>query len=87
MKYIKETEKLIFTVSFLWVRLAAQGSYRVIIELKSFRKFFDSFLIVFRNGKFAKIRLMISYSELIQTGIFIVSLIGLCYTVFKGKQK
>ncbi len=31
--------------------------------------------------------MMISYSELIQTGIFIVSLIELCYTVFKGKQK
>ncbi len=31
--------------------------------------------------------MMISYSELIQTGIFIVSLIGVCYTVFKGKQK
>ncbi len=29
---------------------------------------------------------MITYSELIQTGIFIVALIGLCYTVFKGKK-
>lgn len=29
---------------------------------------------------------MITYSELIQTGIFIVALIGLCYTVFKGKS-
>ncbi len=29
---------------------------------------------------------MVTYSELIQTGIFIVALIGLCYTVFKGKK-
>ena len=29
---------------------------------------------------------MITYSELIQTGIFIVALIGLCYTVFKGRK-
>lgn len=29
----------------------------------------------------------ISYSGLVQTGIFIVALIGLCYTIFKGKKK
>nr|DAL14865.1 MAG TPA_asm: Putative Holin-like Toxin (Hol-Tox) [Bacteriophage sp.] len=29
---------------------------------------------------------MITYSELIQTGIFIVSLVGLCYTIF-GRKK
>ena len=29
---------------------------------------------------------MITYSELIQTGIFIVALIGLCYTIFKGRK-
>lgn len=29
---------------------------------------------------------MITYSELIQTDIFIVSLIGLCYTIF-GRKK
>ena len=29
---------------------------------------------------------MITYSDLIQTGIFIVALIGLCYTIFKGKD-
>jgi hypothetical protein len=29
----------------------------------------------------------ISYSALVQTGIFIVALIGLCYTIFKGKKK
>lgn len=29
----------------------------------------------------------ISYSDLVQTGIFIVALIGLCYTIFKGKKK
>ena len=27
------------------------------------------------------------YSDLIQTGIFIVALIGLCYTIFRGKRK
>lgn len=31
--------------------------------------------------------MMITYSGLVQTGIFIVTLIGLCYTVFKGKRK
>lgn len=31
--------------------------------------------------------MMITYSDLVQTGIFIVALIGLCYTVFKGKRK
>ena len=30
---------------------------------------------------------MITYSEFIQSGIFIVALIGLCYTVFKGKKQ
>lgn len=30
---------------------------------------------------------MVTYSDLIQTGIFIVALVGLCYTVFKGKRK
>lgn len=29
---------------------------------------------------------MITYADLIQIGIFIVALIGLCYTVFKGKK-
>ena len=29
---------------------------------------------------------MITYLELVQTGIFIVALVGLCYTVFKGKK-
>lgn len=29
---------------------------------------------------------MITYSDLIQTGIFIVALIGLCYTIFQGKR-
>ena len=28
----------------------------------------------------------ISYSDLVQTGIFIVALIGLCYTIF-GRKK
>ncbi len=31
--------------------------------------------------------MMITYSDLVQTGIFIIALIGLCYTVFKGKRK
>ena len=29
---------------------------------------------------------MITYSELIQTGIFIVALVSLCYTIFKGRK-
>jgi len=30
---------------------------------------------------------MITYSDLLQTGIFIVALVSLCYTIFKGKKK
>ena len=29
----------------------------------------------------------VTYSELIQIGLFIVALVGLCYTVFAGKRK
>ncbi len=29
---------------------------------------------------------MITYSELVQIGIFIVALIGLCYQIFRGKK-
>lgn len=29
----------------------------------------------------------VTYAELIQSGIFIVALVGLCYTVFEGKRK
>ena len=29
----------------------------------------------------------ITYSDLIQIGIFICTLVGLCYTIFKGKRK
>ena len=29
----------------------------------------------------------VTYADLIQIGIFIVTLIGLCYTIFKGKKK
>ncbi len=29
---------------------------------------------------------MITYSDLIQIGIFIVALIGLCYQIFRGKN-
>ena len=29
----------------------------------------------------------VTYSDLIQIGIFIVALIGLCYTIFRGKKK
>ena len=28
----------------------------------------------------------VTYSDLFQIGIFIVSLVGLCYTIFKGKK-
>ncbi len=28
----------------------------------------------------------ITYQDLIQTGIFICALIGLCYTIFKGRK-
>ena len=30
---------------------------------------------------------MVTYSELIQFGTFIVALIGLCYQIFKGKPR
>ncbi len=29
----------------------------------------------------------VTYPDLIQIGIFIVALIGLCYTIFRGKKK
>ena len=29
----------------------------------------------------------VTYSDLFQIGIFIVALVGLCYTVFHGKRK
>ncbi len=29
---------------------------------------------------------MITYSELIQTGIFVVALVNLCYQIFKGRK-
>ena len=29
----------------------------------------------------------VTYADLIQTGIFICALVGLCYTIFKGKRK
>jgi len=28
----------------------------------------------------------VTYSDLVQIGIFIVALIGLCYQIFKGKK-
>ncbi|MEE0467775.1 MAG: putative holin-like toxin [Blautia sp.] len=28
----------------------------------------------------------VTYQDLVQIGIFIVALIGLCYTIFKGKN-
>ncbi len=31
--------------------------------------------------------MIITYSDFVQTGIFIVSLVGLCYQIFKGKRK
>ncbi len=29
---------------------------------------------------------MITYSDLLQMGIFIVALVGLCYQIFRGKK-
>ncbi len=29
----------------------------------------------------------VTYSDLIQIGIFIVALVGVCHTIFKGKRK
>ena len=29
----------------------------------------------------------VTYSDLIQIGIFIATLVGLCYAIFKGKRK
>lgn len=31
--------------------------------------------------------MMITYADFVQTGIFIVALIGLCYTIFREKRK
>ena len=35
----------------------------------------------------AKLPMYVTYSDLIQIGIFICALVGLCYTIFKGKRK
>lgn len=29
----------------------------------------------------------VTYSDLVQIGIFIVALVGLCYQIFRGKRK
>ena len=31
--------------------------------------------------------MMITYADFVQTGIFIVALVSLCYQIFKGKRK
>ena len=31
--------------------------------------------------------MMVTYSDLVQTKIFIIALVGLCYTIFKEKRK
>ena len=31
--------------------------------------------------------MMITYADLIQTGIFVVALVGLCYKIFKENKK
>lgn len=28
----------------------------------------------------------VTYSDLIQTGIFVITLVGLCYQIFRGKK-
>ncbi len=32
------------------------------------------------------VTMYVTYQDLIQIGIFIIALIGLCYTIFKGKK-
>jgi len=32
------------------------------------------------------VTMYVTYQDLIQIGIFIVALVGLCYTIFKGKK-
>lgn len=55
--------------------------YLFIIYGRRFSKSSPSFY------KKEEIDMYISYSDLVQTGIFIIALIGLCYTIFKGKKK
>ena len=38
------------------------------------------------DGRKEGLPMYVTYEDLIQIGIFIVTLIGLCYTVFKGKK-
>lgn len=39
------------------------------------------------DGRKEGLPVYITYADLIQTGIFIVALIGLCHAIFKGKRK
>ena len=41
----------------------------------------------FTEAEVRALPMYVTYSDLIQIGIFIVVLVGLCYTVFKGKRK
>ena len=46
-------------------------------------------VIISRRGRYETegMPMYVTYSDLIQIGIFLVSLVGLCYTLFKGKRK
>ena len=39
-----------------------------------------------RMGIWEEVMTMVSYSDMIQYSILLVSLVGLCYMVFKGKR-
>jgi hypothetical protein len=39
------------------------------------------------DGRKEGMPMYVTYPELVQFGIFICTLVGLCYTIFKGKRK
>jgi hypothetical protein len=43
--------------------------------------------ITLRTKERRAMPMYVTYAELIQIGIFIVALIGLCYAILKGKEK
>ena len=46
-------------------------------------------VIISRRGRYETegMPMYVTYSDLIQIGIFLVSLVGLCYALFRGKRK
>ena len=49
--------------------------------------FFTEGITALQTKERRAIPMYVTYTDLIQIGIFIVALVGLCYTIFKGRKK